>query len=325
MNQRMRNKVSLSIEEKVKAVDDINTIGLAVGIPKYKIDYKTFVQWKKEAQEYGKSAGKKEKLLVTSKVASSILTAGKGFMDEYDYTLNPYSGCTFGCTYCYAAFFSRTAELQNSWGHWLHIKENALDLLKKFRKKTLSGKTIYMSSVTDPYQPIEREINLTRSILEELSNHHNPRLVIQTRSPLVTRDIDLFQRFDAVQINMTITTDSETVRKVFEPLCPSNALRLKAIKEVHQAGINACITMTPLLPIEHPTKFAQSLLDTGIKKYIIQPFHSEKGKFVGGTRDKAMTLVRKMNWSRDKYESVLKILVKHIPNIGLGKDGFKPI
>ena len=161
------------------------------------------------------SVGKSE---VTYKNAASILTAAKGFMGTYDYTLNPYSGCSFGCTYCYAAFFSRTEEQRKNWGYWVQVKENALQLLVKFRTKSLRDKTIYMSSVTDPYQPIERELNLTRGLLKELIDFHQPRLVIQTRSPLVTRDIDLFKQFNVIQVNMTITTDSEKVRKVFEPL-----------------------------------------------------------------------------------------------------------
>jgi len=268
------------------------------------------------------SVGKSE---VTYKNAASILTEGKGFMEGYDYTLNPYSGCSFGCTYCYAAFFSRSEEQRKNWGYWVDVKENALQLLIKFRKKSLRNKTIYMSSVTDPYQPIERELNLTRSLLKELVDFHQPRLVIQTRSPIATRDIDLFQQFKAIQVNMTITTDSENVRKVFEPLCPSNASRLKAIKEINGAGVNTCITMTPLLPIENAEDFAKKLLDTGIKKFIIQPFHSDKGKFVASTREKAMQLIKEMDWTMDKYQKVFETIHKYIPEIGIGKEGFKPI
>ena len=273
---------------------------------------------------YGKreSIGKCE---VTYKNSASILTEAKGFMAGYDYTLNPYSGCSFGCTYCYAAFFSRSEEQRRNWGHWLQVKENALQLLTKFRKKTLHGKTIYMSSVTDPYQPIERELNLTRSLLNELMVYHQPRLVIQTRSPIASRDIDLFKQFKTIQVNMTITTDSETVRKVFEPLCPSNSSRLKAIKEINDAGVNTCITMTPLLPIENPEDFAKKLLDTGIKKFVIQPFHADKGKFIASTREDAMRLVKELNWTMDKYQNVLDVIRKVIPDIGIGKEGFKPI
>ncbi len=101
-----------------------------------------------EFEEQKKSSvGKSE---ITYKSASTILTEGKGFMDGYDYTLNPYSGCSFGCTYCYAAFFSGSEDQRKNWGHWVHVKENALQLLIKKRKKSLKDKTIYMSSVTGP-------------------------------------------------------------------------------------------------------------------------------------------------------------------------------
>lgn len=257
--------------------------------------------------------------------AASILTEAKGFMGAYDYTLNPYSGCSFGCNYCYAAFFSRSSEDKDNWGKWLRVKENALQLLIKKRKKPLLDKTIYMSSVTDPYQPIEKQLELTRSILKELLLYHKPRLVIQTRSPLVVRDIDLLKKFETVQVNMTITTDSEEVRKAFEPLCPSNKSRLKAIKEVTEAGINTCITMTPLLPIENPKEFTKELLSTGVQKFVVQPFHPEKGKFIASTREIALEQMKRMNWNDSKYSEVVEILRKELPWLGEGKQGFAPI
>lgn len=264
------------------------------------------------------------KTQIEYKKATAILTPASGFIGSYDYTLNPYSGCSFGCTYCYAAFFSRDEEKRQSWGYWVQVKENALQLITKFRKKLLRDKTIYMSSVTDPYQPIERELNLTRSILEELANFHQPRLVIQTRSPLVSRDVDLFKRFENIQVNMTVTTDSENVRKVFEPLCPSNTSRLKAIKEVNDAGVNTCITMTPLLPIENVKKFTQILKETGVQKFIVQPFHSEKGRFVAGTREAAMQLIEEMNWTPERYKEVEESLAYYLPGITFGREGFAP-
>lgn len=262
---------------------------------------------------------------IAYKNVTSILTEAKGFMGGYDYTLNPYSGCSFGCTYCYAAFFARTDDQRVNWGNWVSVKENALQLLIKFRKKGLRGKTIYMSSVTDPYQPIERDLQLTRSLLKELIDFHQPRLVIQTRSPIIVRDIDLLKQFSFVQINMTITTDSERVRKVFEPYCPSNVSRLDAIKAISLSGLNSCITMTPLLPIENPEEFAKKLIDTGVKKFIIQPFHPDKGKFVASTGEKAKRLLSEMGWTKDKYQHVLDIMRKYIPDIGIGKEGFKPL
>jgi DNA repair photolyase len=265
------------------------------------------------------------KTMIKYKDTSSILTRTSGFMDTYDFSINPYSGCSFGCTYCYAAFFSRNKEKMDNWGYWVDVKENALTLLKKKRKRPLIDKTIYMSSVTDPYQPIDKKLELTRDILKELLDYHQVRLVIQTRAALVTRDIDLFKQFKALQVNMTITTDSERIRKVFEPLCPSNKVRLKAIKEVKEAGVQTCITMTPLLPSENAKAFAKSLKDTGITNYIIQPFHSTKGKFVAGTRKEALKILEEFNWSDEEYQRVFKIIQNEIPSVGVGKQGFAPI
>ncbi|MEZ4905679.1 MAG: radical SAM protein [Spirosomataceae bacterium] len=271
----------------------------------------------------------KKNVLGKSKIeyiqSASILTEGKGFMDAYDFTLNPYTGCTFGCNYCYAAFFSRSEEEKNNWGYWLKVKENALALLIKKRRKPLIDKTIYISSVTDPYQPIEKELELTRKLLKELIDFHRVRLVIQTRSPLVTRDIDLFLQFDIVQVNMTITTDSEEVRKAFEPLCPSNKTRLKAIKEVNDSGVNSCITMTPLLPIQDANSFIESLLETGVKKFVVQPFHPDKGKFVASTREEAVKLTNTFNWDEKKYKEIVGLFKNKLPFIGEGKSGFAPI
>ena len=286
-------------------------------------------------------------------------------MGEYDFTLNPYAGCSFGCTYCYAAFFSRTAEARDTWGYWVRVKENAESLLRKKLKRNpeaLDDKLIYMSSVTDPYQPIERQIGLTRSLLGVMADgvpqegqmlmltdvHRppadgkpRPKLVVQTRSPDVVRDCDLFRRIEEnggrVQVNMTVTTDDEEVRRTFEPTCPSNAARLRAIGEVHAAGVQACITMTPLLWASNPQAFADSLLATGVRQFIIQPFHHQRGKFVASTREQAVKLImQKLGCARDavrkeydarygEWYAVLEAaLTGSGATLGVGKDGFAP-
>ena len=205
---------------------------------------------------------------VTYRPARDILTKTTGFMSTYDFTLNPYSGCSFGCSYCYAAFFTRDQAQQDNWGLWVNAKQNAAQLIEDLKPGALDGKRIYMSSVTDPYQPLEQRILLTQQILEAMAKHHRPKLVVQTRSPLVTRDIPLFQEIEQrggrVQVNMTVTTDDEDVRKTFEPGCPSNPARLKAIGQIQKAGIQSCITMTPLLLVRDADAFCDSLLETGV-------------------------------------------------------------
>ena len=272
--------------------------------------------------------------------AREILMKATGFMEAYDFTLNPYSGCSFGCTYCYAAFFSRSPAERDNWGRWVKVKENAVELLGKERtrkRQALDGKRIYMSTVTDPYQPIDRELGLTRGLLEVMADGHKPKLVVQTRSPDVTRDIDLFRRIEEnggrVQVNMTVTTDDEDVRRSFEPFCPSNANRLEAIAEVQAGGVDACVTMTPLLWVNDPEGFAESLLATGVEKFIIQPFHFEKGKFTASTREEAIDLMaQKLDCDRvsfrERYEvhyhKAHDVLKRTLPHLGEGKLGFSP-
>ena len=267
--------------------------------------------------------------------ARDILTRATGFIDSYDYTLNPYSGCSFACSYCYAAFFSRDHS-PDDWGKWVTVKENAVQLLRRRRAK-LHGKLIYMSSVTDPYQPIERKLGLTRALLEVMAEASPPRLVVQTRSPDATRDIDLYRRIveqgGRVRVNITVTTDDEDIRRAFEPSCPGNEQRIKAARELCDAGISTCITMTPLLLVRDAPAFAEALRRTGVRKFVVQPFQFHRSKFVAGTREAAQSLMaEKLDCARaafrerylSHYESVRSVLWDRLPGLSEGKAGFAP-
>ncbi len=283
---------------------------------------------------------------VTYARVREILTKATGFMEAYDYTLNPYSGCSLGCTYCYAAFFSRDIEKRNNWGKWVTVKENAAELVRNRKAGTLDGKRIYLSSVTDPYQPVERKLGLTRGILQALVDRGDkPKLVVQTRSPDVVFDCDLYRQIEKnggrVQVNMTVTTDDEDIRRVFEPHCPANPGRLDAISEVKSKGVEACITMTPLLLVSSPYAFVDNLIETGVQKFIAQPFHFKQGKFLAGTREGAHELmaaklgcsVASLKEERGEYLERYReffnvfndrLLEANLPPLGEGKSGFEP-
>ena len=275
---------------------------------------------------------------MTYRPAREILTRASGFIGGYDFTLNPYSGCGFGCTYCYAAFFARSQEQQDNWGLWVNAKENAARLLDELTPGELDGKRIYMSSVTDPYQPLERKLNLTRRILEVLAGRHMPsKLVVQTRSPLALRDADLFREIERnggrVQVNMTVTTDDEDVRMTFEPGCPSNPARLKAIGKIHEAGVQSCVTLTPLLLVQDAEAFAGSLLATGVRRFIAQTFHFQKGEFVAQTRQAALDIMaEKLGCTAqdfqpryvEHYRRAFRVLGNRLPELGEGRQGFAP-
>ena len=238
----------------------------------------------------------------------SILTPATGFIKDYDYVLNPYSGCAFGCQYCYAANFVREPHLnepptpytQANWGKWVRGKQNAPALIgKRVRNRHLDRKSIYMSTATDPYQPTERHQKLTRRILAELANARDLGLVIQTRGVLADNPADLascrhiITNGGHVQMNMTITTNDEQVRKAIEPTCPSYLRRLDAIANIAAQNANTpnyttCVTITPLLPTDHPQQFATDLLNAGIRRFIIQPTHTGsvgQGRFRAATRN----------------------------------------
>ncbi|MCY4653775.1 MAG: radical SAM protein [Dehalococcoidia bacterium] len=270
--------------------------------------------------------------------AKTILNKATGFIGSFDYTLNPYSGCSYACTYCYAASFTPTTELRDDWGNWVSVKQNAEKLLAGRAPGSLDDTTIYMSSVTDPYQPIDRKVKLTRAMLENLAENHSPKLVIQTRGPHVTRDIDIFRKIEErggrVQVNMTITTDDEDVRRAFEPGCPSNRARARAITEVAEAGLRTAITMTPLLMVSDPTTFARSMLATGASHFVLQSFNlNQPNQFIAHTRDKAMgVLAEKLACDpRDvlalyieRYERTREEIRRVIPLIAEGREGFRP-
>ena len=199
-----------------------------------------------------------------------------------------------------------------------------------------------MSSVTDPYQPIERKLKLTRHLLKVIGEEHAPRLVVQTRSPDVVRDVDLYKRIETptglfhkgrVQVNITVTTDDEDVRRTFEPWCPGNVQRIEAARRLRAEEIQTCITMTPLIWVENPEQFCDRLLASGVQRFIIQPFHFQRGRFVAGTRDDALKLMaEKLGKTEpdfrtayeEHYTEVREVLKRRLPDVGEGKAGFSP-
>lgn len=229
----------------------------------------------------------------------NLLTPGQGRTADYDFTLNPYRGCTFGCSYCYAAFFVPDPAQRAAWGEWVEVKVRAVDAL---RHRDLRGKSIYMSSVTDPYQPIEAKIELTRDIVSVLADAE-ARLVVQTRSPLVARDIDLFSRFKNIRINMSITTDDDEVRQQFEPGCASIGRRLEAVARLKDAGLPVAVCVCPMLPMHDPEGFGRRMRKLGVDAISASWFHMNDKPFAAGTRDPALELIEATGW---RYEKFLK-------------------
>lgn len=278
--------------------------------------------------------------------AKSLLTKATGFIAAYDFTLNPYRGCQYGCSYCYAAAFSPNTKMRQDWGKWVIYKENAAEILAKelqkwYKKNAQTPPRIYMSSVTDPYQPLESKHLLTRRLLEVMldvrdNNYPTPTLVIQTRSPIITRDIDYLQRFQRLRINMSIPTGSESVRRDFEPRSPSIKARFNAIFKIKQSidkfkGFipKISITITPLLPTLATDEIAFVNNLAIADRVVIQDFHpSHNHSLVASTRQEADEIKQKYAWWYDfdkfSYIRFKEKLISRLPGVEVkeGKDGF---
>ena len=253
----------------------------------------------------------------------SIFSPATGFIRRggFEWTCNPYVGCTFGCSYCYAMFLPQNRRPVEQWGKWIVAKRNAVELAHRQARK-VAGQGVYMSSVTDPYQPVERSLMLTRGILEALAPHQ-PRLVIQTRGPLVIRDIDVLVQFQSLRVNVSIPTDSERVRQQFEPKAPPLEKRWEAVRELQASGIRVGICVTPTLPLEDVEGFITRLAETKPSVLVCQDFHDSGGGFGADTREEARNLTAAAGWGRGEYRQFVDRVRKLVP-IHEGCDGFFP-
>ena len=171
----------------------------------------------------------------------------------FETSINPYRGCEHGCIYCYARptheflGFSAGIDFETR----IMVKENAPDLLHRhLANPTYQPQVIAISGVTDPYQPIEKKLQLTRRCLKILASFRNPVIII-TKSQLVTRDIDLLTELSQVQaaaVFLSITTLGEKLSRVMEPRAAIPAKRLEAIRQLSEAGVPVGVLIAPVIP-----------------------------------------------------------------------------
>lgn len=171
----------------------------------------------------------------------------------FHWSINPYRGCSHGCAFCYARntheFIGMNAD--DTFRTHLFVKENAPDILRReLAKGKWKGGWIAIGTATDPYQPLERQQELTRRILEVLVMYRLP-VTITTRSPLILRDIDLLQRLNRYapcSVNISINTLDVNVWRRIEPESPHPRARFQTVKQLHEAGIRVGIFLAPILP-----------------------------------------------------------------------------
>ena len=181
-------------------------------------------------------------VVITETKPKTILSISKVF----PYVINPYTGCQHSCSYCYARFMKRFTGHPEPWGQFVDVKVNAPDLLEQQVAKKKKGR-VWISGVCDPYQPLEAKYELTRRCLEILARNDWP-VSVQTRSPLVLRDINILRKGRDFEVGLSITTADDGIRTLFEPSAPPIEERIGALDELHRAGIRTYVMIAPMLP-----------------------------------------------------------------------------
>ena len=191
--------------------------------------------------------------LVRAEVARSIINRNQSPDIPFSQSINPYRGCEHGCIYCFArpthAYVNLSAGLD--FETKLFYKANAAELLvRELSRPSYRPEVINLGASTDPYQPIEREHRVTRSVLEVLARFRHP-VTIVTKGHLVLRDLDLLQELAQqrlCQVFISVTTLDEDLKRGLEPRAPSPAARLKAVRELAAAGVPVGVLAAPLIP-----------------------------------------------------------------------------
>ena len=170
------------------------------------------------------------------------------------WTINPYRGCEFACTYCYARYTHGFFDLEG-WQDFetkIFVKQEAAEkLVKRLRRAALQGEPIAIGTATDPYQPAEKHYGVTRSLLEVFNRVEGLDLSITTKSPLILRDIGLLTELDrrhSLSVHMTVTTTDHALARRIEQHAPDPRARLRAVKRLSDEGIEVRINCMPVMP-----------------------------------------------------------------------------
>ncbi len=187
---------------------------------------------------------------LASRSMLSTTTSRRGL--PFAYAINPYRGCEFGCRYCYARYTHEFLEhTPEDFEHTIYFKENGPWLLRQELARLKPGTQIALGTATDPYQPIERNRRLTRSLLEVFAATRGLSLGIVTKSTLIARDIDVLKEIATrhrLTIAFTVTTMSVKLARVLEPRAPRPDLRIRTLAELREAGLRAGVLCSPLMP-----------------------------------------------------------------------------
>ncbi len=172
---------------------------------------------------------------------------------RFAWSINPYRGCEFACRYCYARYTHEFMELRQpeDFERQIFVKDNAAWLLRQELRQVQRGEEIAIGTATDPYQPIERRLRITQSLLAVLAEQRGLQIGIVTKSALVARDLRLLCQIAATNelvIHLTITTPDAALARLLEPRAPRPDIRFTTVRRLREAGLRVGILCSPLLP-----------------------------------------------------------------------------
>lgn len=221
----------------------------------------------------------------------------KSNLPDSDYVINPYVGCTHGCKYCYASFMKRFTGHKENWGDFIDIKRcnKPIDLRK------ISGKNIFLSSVTDCYNQYEKDFCITKNILEQLIDS-DCNLSISTKSKLILRDIDLLKQMKNLIVCISINTLNEKFRSDMDNASTIKE-RMDTLKELHNNGIYTVLFMSPVFP--YITEWKEIIDQT---KDYVDEYWFENLNLRGNYKKEILDYIR-TNYS-DLYSDYIDIYLK---------------
>lgn len=211
---------------------------------------------------------------ITEIICKSALS--KSNLPGLDYSLNPYRGCQHNCAYCYVPNVLRIK--RNEWGSFVNVRTNIPTVLSKELKSKKPG-LVALSTVTDPYQPVEKKYKLTRFCLEQLLIHDFP-VCIQTKSDLISRDIDLISKFSKAEVMFSIATLNDSERRLLEPYASSIQNRIEALKQFSDIGLKTTIFFGPVYPstkLEDLPEIIDNFIDNGATEIMVDKLNLKPG------------------------------------------------
>jgi len=192
-----------------------------------------------------------------------------------NYALNPYRGCAHNCVYCYAP---AVLDEKRKWGGFVDVKKNLPNVLANELKRKKKG-MVGIGTVTDAYEPAEKEYEITRRCLEILLKHDFP-VCIQTKSSLILRDIDVIKKFSEKEVGFTITTIDDKARKKYEPCSSSVEERLNALRILGENNIHTWVFIGPVMPYiteKNIDRLIGSIAKAGVKNVIVDKLNLKTG------------------------------------------------